>query len=523
MSRTTLAPRGAVRRHAVRGSVVLSAAALALALTAGSAPLASQAAAATGCAGAEADFNGDGIRDTAIADPEATVNGVSKAGVVHIVYGGGKGVLELTQEAAKSGGSEAGDTFGYSMAVYDADLDGCADLAIGIPYEDVGGHTDAGRAVVVYGSPAGLAAGKASIQYVQGAAPLSGAAEADDWMGYSLAAGTSSTGVPFLAIGAPGEDLGTTPDAGSVIYASGSPTLSIGIITQDTATAGAVPDTVEPYDRFGTAIAATPTHLAISAPGEAQDTIVDAGSVTTFSHTLVSGVPTPLNVIHQDAPNVFGACEAGDAFGTSITAVPYRAEGATSTTESLLAVGIPGEDLSTGADAGAVQVFRLNAAGAYTELAWIDQNVADVGGAAEPGDHFGQRVAAFNTAPTSTSTAANVRLAVGVPGEDAANGVVDRGIVQMFPMVGAPGASDKILEPGSEIPTPMAPREYAGMSIGGGTAGLYIGMPYGPVEGRAVYLFPWTISGTGGAPIETFKPGQGGIPAEAKTFGAVVR
>ncbi|MBT2482040.1 VCBS repeat-containing protein [Streptomyces sp. ISL-94] len=479
---------------------------------------------AAGCSGAEADFNGDGIRDTAIADPEATAAGISKAGVVHIVYGGGKGNLELTQEAAKAGPSESGDLFGHAMAVYDADLDGCSDLAIGSPYEDVGAQVDAGRAVVVYGSPAGLAAGKATVEYVQGSGLLSGiGAEADDWTGYSLAAGKSQAGVPFLAVGIPGEALDTTVDAGAFLYISGSTTVTAAFVTQETATAGAVPDVKEPYDRFGAAIAATPTHLAVSSPGEAQAAIPEAGAVTIFSHVLTSGSPKPLSVITQDTPSVLGACEDGDGFGTSLAAVPYRAAGATATTESLLAVGIPGEDLSTTVDAGAVQVFKLDAAGASTELTWIDQNVTDVGGTAEPGDHFGQRVAAFNTAPTSTSTATNVRLAVGVPGEDAANGIVDRGVVHMFPMIGPPGASDKILEPGSEIPTPAAPRQYAGMSIGGGTAGLYVGMPYGPTEGRAVYLFPWTISGTGGAPTETFKPGEGGLPAERNTFGTVVR
>ncbi|MFJ4780672.1 integrin alpha [Streptomyces sp. NPDC088762] len=502
--------------------------AAALALTTGPLPLSTPAAAAValaaGCSGAEADFNGDGIRDTAIADPEATAAGMSKAGVVHIVYGGGKGVLELTQEVTKAGASESGDRFGYSLAVYDADLDGCSDLAVGAPYEDIGTKADAGRVIVVYGSPAGLGAGKEAVDYTQGTGLLANIpAETDDWTGYSLAAGKSSTGVPFLAFGAPGEDVGTITDAGDFFYISGSTTVTAVLVTQDSTTAGAVPDAAEPYDRFGTAITATPTHLVVSSPGEAQGAIPDAGAVTIFSHALTSGSPKPLSVVTQDTPNMYGSCENGDVFGTSITAVPYRAAGATSTTESLLAVGVPGEDLDTTVDAGAVQVLKLDAAGAYTDLGWIHQNVANVGGESEPGDRFGQRVAAFNTEPTATSTAANVRLAVGVPGEDSVSGLADRGMVHMFGMVGPPGDSDKLLEPGSEIQTPSAAHLYAGMSIGGGSAGLYVGMPYGPAGGRAVYLFPWTISGSGGTPIETFKPGEGGLPADAPTFGTVAR
>ncbi|MFD3739766.1 FG-GAP repeat domain-containing protein [Streptomyces sp. NPDC058629] len=86
----------------------------------------------------DADFNGDGVRDTVIADPEATVGSARGAGVVHIVYGGGKGSMQLSQETAGVlGGSEAGDQFGYAVAVYDADADGCSDIAVGVPYEDL--------------------------------------------------------------------------------------------------------------------------------------------------------------------------------------------------------------------------------------------------------------------------------------------------------------------------------------------------------------------------------------------------
>ncbi|MEV7522549.1 VCBS repeat-containing protein [Streptomyces sp. NPDC091371] len=522
MSRTTTAPHGAARRRAARGAWALTATALTLALTAGPTPLVHTAVAATGCAGAESDFNGDGIRDTAIADPEATANGVSKAGVVHIVYGGGKGNLELTQEAAAAGPSEAGDLFGHSLAVYDADLDGCADLAIGSPYEDINGSVDAGRVTVVYGSPTGLAAGKATTDYVQGTGPIPGAAEAYDWVGYALAAGKSSAGVPFLIIGLPGEDIATTVDSGGFLYISGATTVTVGVVTQDVATAGAVPDVMESYDRFGSAVTATPTHFAVSSPGEAQAAIPEAGAVTIFSHALTTGVPKPLNVITQDTANVLGACENGDGFGTALAAVPYRAAGATSTTESLLAIGSPGEDLSTTVDAGAVQVFKLDAAGAYTELTWIDQNTTNVEHASAAGDYFGQRLAASNTAPTSTTTAANTRLAIGVPGKDGPNGLVDRGQVAIVPMVGAPGDGDVLLEPGYGLPTPAGSRLYSGMSLGAAAGSLFVGQPYGPADGHAVYVYPWTTGG-GAAPTATFKPGQGGIPAEANTFGTVAR
>ncbi|MGW5396561.1 integrin alpha [Streptomyces sp. NPDC003952] len=521
MSSTPFAHR-AIRRYAARGSLVLSATALAFTLTVGSVPFAGPAAAATGCAVAESDFNGDGIRDTAIADPDATVNGVLKTGVVHIVYGAGKGVFELTQEATKAGTSEAGDQFGFSLAVYDADLDGCSDLAIGSPYEDDGTTVDVGRALVVYGSPTGLGAGKATVNYHQGAVPLATATpEAKDLMGYSLVAGKASNGVPFLAVGVPGEDLGTAVDAGDVLYFSGATTVDVAGINQGSTQAGAVPDDPEAYDRFGASLAATPTHLAIGAPGEAEGTLVDSGSVTLFSHTLVTGMPTPLNVITQDTPDVGNASEAGDGFGTSIAMVPHREAGATSTTESLLVVGIPGEDLGTITDAGAVQVFRLAAAGAYTQTSWIDQDSTNVLSVSEPGDHFGQRVAAVNTAANDVSTPTATRVAIGVPGEDGSNDVADRGQVQIMPLIGSPGTSDVLIAPGAGMSVDES-RLYVGLSIAAGPAGFYVGAPYGSAAAHAVYLYPYNVA-SGGEPTQTFKPGEGGIPADAATFGTVVR
>src|SRR5687768_7505399 len=106
-----------------RGSVAVFVGAL---LTFGLGTGGTPAAAAVACpSGVDADFNGDGIRDTAIADPEAAVAGMRKAGEVHVVYGGGKGTLTVSQEPADiPGAPETGDQYGYALAVYDADLDG---------------------------------------------------------------------------------------------------------------------------------------------------------------------------------------------------------------------------------------------------------------------------------------------------------------------------------------------------------------------------------------------------------------
>ncbi|WP_240661278.1 MULTISPECIES: FG-GAP repeat protein [unclassified Streptomyces] len=483
------------------------------------------AAAAVACpSGIDSDFNGDGIRDTAIADPEATVAGVREAGQVHVVYGGGKGTLTVSQELDDiPGGPEAGDQYGYALAVYDADLDGCSDLVIGSPYEDIGTAADSGAVHLLYGAPDGLNAGTKSVkEFYQGAdKPLGGAAEAGDWVGYAVTAGQTANGNPYLLIGIPGESVGDQEDAGGFCYIHGTAQTVVGV-NQDTETGGAVPGTADRDDRFGTTLAASPTHFAVGAPGEALGTTTFAGAVTTFSHTLSSGRPKPLTGIAQDQEAVLGAEEVEDQFGAAIAMVPYRPSGATSTTESLLAVGIPGEDLATTVDAGAVQVFRIAASGAFTEMTWIDQNAADMAEDTEAGDFFGRRLVAVNTAPNSTTTATNTRLAVGVPGEESSEEHSDKGGVQIVPLVGPPGASDEWIDPGYGIPGIPASRQLAGLSLAATPSLLYVGMPYGPAEGHAVHGFPWDVA-SGGAPTVTIRPGEGGIPAADTTFGVTVR
>ncbi|TXS58099.1 VCBS repeat-containing protein [Streptomyces sp. t39] len=461
------------------------------------------------------------MRDTAIADPEATVNGMPGAGVVHIDYGGGKGTMVLSQETAGvPGAAEPDDGYGFALAVYDADRDGCSDLAVGIPYEDLD-TPDAGLVQIVYGSTAGLNGGKAVREHKQGdGAPLGGGAEANDWTGYALAAGRTSAGNSYLLIGAPGEDIGTAVDTGAFFYVQNDAATAVGN-HQDTETAGAVPGVAETDDRFGASLAATPTHFAVGTPGEAIGTATFAGGVAVFNHTLTSGHPKPLLGMAQDQDTIAGAEEVGDGFGTSVAMVPYRASGATSTTESLLAVGVPGEDLKSTVDAGAVQVFRLSAT-SFTETMWIEQDSADVEQESEAGDFFGQRLAAVNTSPNTTATGTTARLAIGVPGEESAEEHPEKGGVHIVPMVGAPGASDAWIDPGWGIPGEPAATQLAGLSLSGSTAGLLVGMPYGPAAGHAVHLFPWNTA-NGGFPSRTFKPGENGIPAGDTAFGATVR
>ncbi|MEU1180440.1 VCBS repeat-containing protein [Streptomyces sp. NPDC005820] len=507
---------GKAWRRGTAGALV--AALLGLGLGAGGTP----AAAAAACAGTQSDFNGDGVRDTAIADPDATVSGKERAGLVHIVLGGGKGVVEISQDTTNvADAPEAGDQFGFSLAVYDANKDGCSDLAVGIPYEDVGTVKDAGYVQVIYGSTTAVGSEFNSRGFVQGAnQPLGGGPETDDWLGYAVAAGTSPTGFPFLVIGVPGEDGAAGADIGVIGYVYGTD-YQAASVGQDTT---GVWEEAEPYDRFGASISATDRHFVVGAPGESLGSVAFAGGVVAFKPSINTyGIPDPMFGMGQGrTPGPDSAAQTDDRYGAALAMAPYRPSGAATITDSLLAVGVPGEDLGTTVDAGAVHVYHIKADGTVTLLNWIDQNIEGVEGEAEAGDFFGQRLTAVNTTTNVVSTASTVRLAVGVPGEESTEAAPEAGGVQILPMIGAPGASDAFVEPGNGIPSGPAPRTYAGIGLGSSPSLLYVGVPYGPAEGRAVHGYPWNTA-TGGAPTQTYKPGEGGIPAGGVAFGATIR
>ncbi|MCH0567295.1 trypsin-like serine protease [Streptomyces sp. MUM 2J] len=477
------------------------------------------------------DFNCDGVEDIAIADPKATVGGDAGAGVVRVVYGGGK-TAEINQDLDwVRGGSEPDDWFGEAMDTVDYNQDGCTDLVVGTPSEDLGSVKDAGMVDILYGAPNGIGTGALKdTHFEQGAGNGSlgaSTAEAGDRTGQALAAGTTAAGEPFVVIGVPGESLGAVAKAGMAIYVHGDTNIAI---SQDSI---GVPGGVEANDAFGSAVAADANHIAISAPHDAIGGDADAGNLAVFSHTLNSeGRPTPLFGLDQDLDSVSGGAEAGDLFGASLALATYRPSGAAAATESILAVGSPGEDLTIdGAnkvDTGLVHAFRITASGSYSQIRTYSQGTGtdDVSGTSESGDRFGSTLSAVNTAPRAVSTTATMKLAVGVPNE-AIGSTANAGAVQTFSLVGAAGTYDRWIEAGNSTGLPGTPgaNQYVGKSIHYTGTGLYIGMPYGPNAYGAVHMLPManvTAGGTATA-ITTYRPGTGGLPAAGARFGYVAR
>ncbi|WP_258045160.1 VCBS repeat-containing protein [Streptomyces sp. SM11] len=481
-------------------------------LMAGLLPWAGVASAAAGCSGAESDYNGDGVRDTAIADPEATVGGRADAGSVTVVYGGGAGTVQVHQDRAwVSGTAEAGDRFGHALAQADLNGDGCSDLIVGAPYEAVGEVRDAGAVYVVHGSPEGLGGGAAPTNYNQGQSRVAGSAEAGDLFGYAVAAGRTSSGTPYFAMGVPGEDLGTVRDAGGFFYVRGSSVAWV-----DQASPG-VPGVAEQDDRYGASLAATPVHLAVGSPGEAIGANTFAGGAAVFSHTTdTSGRPTPLTGLDQAAPKV-GAAESGDRFGTSLAMAPIPDTSGTYKDGSYLVIGAPGEDLGTAADAGSASVYRVTASGTVAVLvAGLNQSAPGTQEDAQPGDFFGQELAA-------TVQGGTLKVAVGVPGEESSDEHLDKGGVQIFEIAADGTLTDAWLDPGWGIPGMPQQQMFVGTSLAATPDTLLVGVAYGPGEvPGAVHGYEWTVE-SGGAPSLTHRPGEGGLPAGGKAFGAEVR
>lgn len=234
------------------------------------------------------DFDGDGRDDLAAVVHDGDEYDARR---ILIRSGGATGPSEQYAVVERADGSRLQG--GETIAAGRVNGDRYADLVVGRPVDGYDSDLDlplaeGGMITYVPGGATGPRGDRAQVLN-QDSPGIPGAAERSDGFGASVSVGdVNGDGYGDIAVGVPGEDLGTTKDAGSVLVLPGAASGPTGKGTvgfdQDTAD---VPGVAEPNDRFGAAATLVDAdrdgraELFVGAPGEN----TGAGSLWVFPTT----------------------------------------------------------------------------------------------------------------------------------------------------------------------------------------------------------------------------------------------
>ncbi|WP_031476869.1 FG-GAP-like repeat-containing protein [Streptomyces bicolor] len=421
------------------------------------------------------DFNGDGYADLAVAAPDATVDGRTRAGYVAVVYGSASGLKTSAKQvisqntAGVTDSAESEDLFGSAVSSADLDRDGYADLIVGVTGEDsVEGGALTGLVQVVWGGANGLSGG----------APLAYGRETYDGLsarGELTVGDVDGDGATDLVVvqglvrlrvvkGPFGRD-GSSSGGEQIVFDDSDPRfldLATGDVNGDGIddVVGTMHDGDEGDARRITYWRGTPDGLADKVViedsrgwrvqggesldlgdvnGDGYDDIVvgrydgadsdlstpipEGGRVAFVPGSADGPVGTKAMYVNQDSAGVPGAAELYDRFGADVSVADVDGDGYDD-----VAAGVPFEDFDGLSNAGGVVVLRGGANGLTGAGAkGVNQNTAGVPGAAESNDVFGTA-----THLVDGNGDGRAELVVGAPGENA-----NAGSVWVFPATSA--------------------------------------------------------------------------------------
>jgi hypothetical protein len=377
------------------------------------------------------NFDGDGFDDLAIGIPGEDVDGFNRGGAIEVRYGDSNraDALETFRQFFHENTPgvpdvvAAGDEFGHALAAADFNGDGRDDLAIGVPLEGVDGQNNAGRVIVLPGSPTGIVV--AGAQGLDMNTPGLGfhSPFLDARFGWALAAADfDNDGFADLAIGEP--MVATAWGLAFVVYGTASGLSGTGAfeIYQGV---GGLDDISEPGDGLGYSLAAGHfdsgpyADLVVGVPGEGVANggpeIPGAGAV----HVLYSSA-SGISFASSQRFTAFtfgipGDPEENDYFGLAVAAGDFDHDHFDE-----LVVGVPYEQNFLGPGEGDVVVLPGSPSGpqAVGARTWNLQTPGILGDM-NPGDHLG-----WSLAVGDFDDDLHADLAVGAPYDGGIGGVM---------------------------------------------------------------------------------------------------